>query len=134
MIASHSRLLTVNERFRIGKLAHVVVCDGAPDVTGMHDIDEYIQVVCAEVFGYSAEKYTSLSYFSHNFFSLLFVWPHCCYNLVPHSWQSSSVEKLQDCNSANSKYFFLKSIVVNQQVLESLVLRLLLSARGFGNP
>lgn len=27
-----------------GKLAHVVLCDGAPDVTGMHDIDEYIQV------------------------------------------------------------------------------------------
>lgn len=26
-----------------GELAHVVVCDGAPDVTGMQDLDEYIQ-------------------------------------------------------------------------------------------
>ena len=24
--------------------ADLVVCDGAPDVTGLHDIDEYIQV------------------------------------------------------------------------------------------
>lgn len=26
-----------------GGLAHLVVCDGAPDVTGMHDMDEYVQ-------------------------------------------------------------------------------------------
>jgi len=26
-----------------GELADLVVCDGAPDVTGLHDIDEYIQ-------------------------------------------------------------------------------------------
>ncbi|CAB4066616.1 FTSJ1 [Lepeophtheirus salmonis] len=26
-----------------GSLAELVVCDGAPDVTGLHDIDEYIQ-------------------------------------------------------------------------------------------
>jgi tRNA (cytidine32/guanosine34-2'-O)-methyltransferase len=26
-----------------GKLADLVICDGAPDVTGMHDIDEYVQ-------------------------------------------------------------------------------------------
>eukprot|EP00667_Euglena_gracilis_P029569 EG_transcript_39439 len=26
-----------------GQKAELVVCDGAPDVTGMHDIDEYIQ-------------------------------------------------------------------------------------------
>ena len=26
-----------------GKLADLVVCDGAPDVTGLHDIDEYVQ-------------------------------------------------------------------------------------------
>lgn len=30
---------------RSDKLAHVVLCDGAPDVTGMHDIDEYMQVL-----------------------------------------------------------------------------------------
>lgn len=40
---------TINEvlgTFRHGdqkRLADLVVCDGAPDVTGMHDIDEYIQ-------------------------------------------------------------------------------------------
>lgn len=27
-----------------GGLADLVVCDGAPDVTGLHDIDEYLQV------------------------------------------------------------------------------------------
>ena len=27
-----------------GQPADLVVCDGAPDVTGLHDIDEYIQV------------------------------------------------------------------------------------------
>jgi tRNA (cytidine32/guanosine34-2'-O)-methyltransferase len=26
-----------------GKRAELVICDGAPDVTGLHDIDEYIQ-------------------------------------------------------------------------------------------
>ncbi|CAG8747071.1 14427_t:CDS:2, partial [Racocetra fulgida] len=26
-----------------GELADLVVCDGAPDVTGLHDMDEYIQ-------------------------------------------------------------------------------------------
>ena len=26
-----------------GELADLVVCDGAPDVTGLHDIDEYVQ-------------------------------------------------------------------------------------------
>ncbi|KAA3674045.1 tRNA (cytidine32/guanosine34-2'-O)-methyltransferase [Paragonimus westermani] len=26
-----------------GKLAQLVVCDGAPDVTGLHDLDEYVQ-------------------------------------------------------------------------------------------
>ena len=26
-----------------GQRADLVVCDGAPDVTGLHDIDEYVQ-------------------------------------------------------------------------------------------
>ena len=26
-----------------GEHADLVVCDGAPDVTGLHDIDEYVQ-------------------------------------------------------------------------------------------
>lgn len=26
-----------------GDLADLVVCDGAPDVTGLHDMDEYVQ-------------------------------------------------------------------------------------------
>ena len=26
-----------------GSCADLVVCDGAPDVTGLHDLDEYIQ-------------------------------------------------------------------------------------------
>jgi tRNA (cytidine32/guanosine34-2'-O)-methyltransferase len=27
----------------LGSKAELVVCDGAPDVTGLHDLDEYIQ-------------------------------------------------------------------------------------------
>ena len=37
----------VLDEFRQGdeaRLADLVVCDGAPDVTGMHDLDEYVQV------------------------------------------------------------------------------------------
>lgn len=30
-------------RYFKGNLADLVVCDGAPDVTGLHDIDEYMQ-------------------------------------------------------------------------------------------
>lgn len=31
-----------------GGLAELVVCDGAPDVTGLHDIDAYLQAqVCS---------------------------------------------------------------------------------------
>ena len=26
-----------------GGMADIVICDGAPDVTGLHDMDEYIQ-------------------------------------------------------------------------------------------
>ena len=26
-----------------GELADIVICDGAPDVTGLHDLDEYVQ-------------------------------------------------------------------------------------------
>ncbi len=36
-----------------GGLADLVICDGAPDVTGMHDMDEYIQVCCVSRCGYS---------------------------------------------------------------------------------
>jgi 23S rRNA U2552 (ribose-2'-O)-methylase RlmE/FtsJ len=36
---------TAKEVLRLfeGKKADLVICDGAPDVTGMHDIDEYVQ-------------------------------------------------------------------------------------------
>jgi tRNA (cytidine32/guanosine34-2'-O)-methyltransferase len=38
-------LETVREVLRLceGELVDLVICDGAPDVTGMHDLDEYIQ-------------------------------------------------------------------------------------------
>ena len=29
--------------YQTGEEADLVVCDGAPDVTGLHDIDEFIQ-------------------------------------------------------------------------------------------
>ena len=44
--SSHSQTGTAEEiigHFK-GEQADLVVCDGAPDVTGLHDIDEYIQV------------------------------------------------------------------------------------------
>lgn len=45
-ITSERTINAVLDAFRAGdeeRLADLVVCDGAPDVTGMHDIDEYIQ-------------------------------------------------------------------------------------------
>eukprot|EP00965_Chrysotila_dentata_P114937 3798937-Pleurochrysis_carterae.AAC.3 len=46
-ITSPATVARVLGEFRQGdtdRLADLVVCDGAPDVTGMHDLDEYIQV------------------------------------------------------------------------------------------
>ena len=45
-ITSQQTVDEVLSLFREGddaRLADLVVCDGAPDVTGMHDLDEYIQ-------------------------------------------------------------------------------------------
>ena len=41
-ITSRETALEIIEHFR-GNRAELVVCDGAPDVTGLHDIDEYLQ-------------------------------------------------------------------------------------------
>jgi tRNA (cytidine32/guanosine34-2'-O)-methyltransferase len=41
-ITSEKSAKEIIEHFK-GQKAQLVVCDGAPDVTGMHDIDEYIQ-------------------------------------------------------------------------------------------
>lgn len=40
-ITKHSTAIQVVNR--LGGKAQLVVCDGAPDVTGLHDLDEYIQ-------------------------------------------------------------------------------------------
>jgi len=41
-ITSLSTAQSIIQHFQ-GKRAELVVCDGAPDVTGLHDIDEYVQ-------------------------------------------------------------------------------------------
>ncbi|KAF8821026.1 putative ribosomal Rna large subunit methyltransferase FTSJ1 [Cardiosporidium cionae] len=41
-ITSSETLRTILQHFN-GQLAHLIICDGAPDVTGLHDIDEYVQ-------------------------------------------------------------------------------------------
>lgn len=41
-ITSKSTADAIIDYFR-GGLAELVVCDGAPDVTGLHDVDEYLQ-------------------------------------------------------------------------------------------
>eukprot|EP00607_Mallomonas_marina_P000916 CAMPEP_0182438874 /NCGR_PEP_ID=MMETSP1167-20130531/86074_1 /TAXON_ID=2988 /ORGANISM="Mallomonas Sp, Strain CCMP3275" /LENGTH=154 /DNA_ID=CAMNT_0024632411 /DNA_START=67 /DNA_END=531 /DNA_ORIENTATION=+ len=41
-ITAHSTAQQIISYFH-GDLADLVVCDGAPDVTGLHDIDEYMQ-------------------------------------------------------------------------------------------
>ena len=43
-ITSKASAEAIINHFR-GDLADLVVCDGAPDVTGLHDIDEYMQVI-----------------------------------------------------------------------------------------
>lgn len=42
-ITSQETAEQIINHFR-GDLADIVICDGAPDVTGLHDIDEYMQV------------------------------------------------------------------------------------------
>lgn len=45
-ITSPKTVAEILSEFREGdeeRLADLVVCDGAPDVTGMHDLDEYVQ-------------------------------------------------------------------------------------------
>ena len=42
----HRAVAEILSEFKEGdeeRLADLVVCDGAPDVTGMHDLDEYVQ-------------------------------------------------------------------------------------------
>lgn len=41
-ITSLATAQAIIQHFR-GERAELVVCDGAPDVTGLHDIDEYVQ-------------------------------------------------------------------------------------------
>jgi tRNA (cytidine32/guanosine34-2'-O)-methyltransferase len=41
-ITSRATAESIIGHFR-GQLADLVVCDGAPDVTGLHEIDEYMQ-------------------------------------------------------------------------------------------
>lgn len=48
-ITKHSTAQTIIDKFE-GEKSDLVVCDGAPDVTGLHDIDEYVQsqlLLCA---------------------------------------------------------------------------------------
>ena len=59
----------------------MVVCDGAPDVTGLHDIDEFIQAqlllaalnitthVLKKGGTFVAKVHTLFSFFFHNLFS-----------------------------------------------------------------
>lgn len=41
-IVQKSTALEITRHFE-GEKADLVVCDGAPDVTGLHDLDEYVQ-------------------------------------------------------------------------------------------
>jgi len=41
-ITSSSTALEIIRHFR-GRKADIIICDGAPDVTGLHDIDEFVQ-------------------------------------------------------------------------------------------
>ena len=53
-----------------GEEAELVVCDGAPDVTGLHDMDEYIQgQLLLAVCGFVPTAF---------YFSYLWVW-YICY-------------------------------------------------------
>jgi len=42
MMIQESTAVEIVQHFQGGK-ADLVVCDGAPDVTGLHDMDEYVQ-------------------------------------------------------------------------------------------
>lgn len=92
-----------------GEKADLVVCDGAPDVTGLHDIDEFIQaqlVLAALNITTHVLKISSSSKFVAKIFrgkdiTLLFSQLKCFFNKVtvskPRSSRNSSIEAFIVC-------------------------------------
>ena len=94
-----------------GDFADLVVCDGAPDVTGLHDIDEYMQ---AQLLLAALNITTNVLRPGGNFVakifrgrdvSLLFSQLHCFFEEVtvakPKSSRNSSIESFVVCRRFN---------------------------------
>jgi hypothetical protein len=104
-----------------GSLVDLVICDGAPDVTGMHDLDEYVQ---AQLVLAALNITTHLLRPGGNFvakifrgkdISLLFSQLECFFDTVtcakPRSSRNSSIEAFVVCESYNPPADFDPSLL-----------------------
>ncbi|RNA11373.1 tRNA (cytidine(32) guanosine(34)-2 -O)-methyltransferase [Brachionus plicatilis] len=92
-----------------GEKADLVVCDGAPDVTGLHDIDEFIQAqlvlaalnITTHVLKTSPDSKFVAKIFRGKDITLLFSQLKCFFNKVtvskPRSSRNSSIEAFIVC-------------------------------------
>ena len=114
---------TVKEVLRIceGELIDLVICDGAPDVTGMHDLDEYVQ---AQLILAALNITTHLLRPGGNFvakifrgrdISLLFCQLDCFFDEVtcakPRSSRNSSIEAFVVCEGYRPPADFIPSLL-----------------------
>eukprot|EP01135_Chromosphaera_perkinsii_P002492 Nk52_evm8s224 gene=Nk52_evmTU8s224 len=94
-----------------GELADLVICDGAPDVTGLHDIDEYIQAqLLLAAFNIASHTLRPGGAFVAKIFrgkdiSLLYSQMKLFFNVVtcakPRSSRNSSIEAFIVCQEYN---------------------------------
>ena len=103
-----------------GNLADLVVCDGAPDVTGLHDIDEYMQ---AQLLLAALNITTNTLRIGGNFIakifrgkdvSLLYSQLRCFFEEVtvakPKSSRNSSIESFVVCRRYHPPHGFIPSM------------------------
>lgn len=103
-----------------GNLADLVICDGAPDVTGLHDIDEFLQ---AQLLLSALNITTNIlkpggafiaKIFRGRDVSLLYSQLRCFFNLVtiakPKSSRNSSIESFVVCQDFKLPHGFQPSI------------------------
>lgn len=118
-ITSNATAMEIISHFQ-GDLADLVVCDGAPDVTGLHDIDEYLQ---AQLLLSALNITTNTLKIGGNFVakifrgrdvSLLYSQLRCFFEEVevakPKSSRNSSIESFVVCRNYNPPEGFVPSM------------------------
>ena len=118
-ITSKATTIEIISHFK-GDLADLVVCDGAPDVTGLHDIDEYLQ---AQLLLAALNITTNTLKIGGSFvakifrgrdISLLYSQLRCFFSEVevakPKSSRNSSIESFVICKNYSPPHDFVPSM------------------------